>query len=223
MQNIDDLNSMDVGSLASQCKAETEKFFRKLVNDNRYCFELFCRAYKELSEDALAHIYVIYLPILYNRAKKHKAFDQSSQAAAIFVRTALVNFYLAVNGEKFLQMFSTLPQVMGYLNTCISSEIFQDVRKHHRETELGENPFAASGVSESDLRDLLEYIRQMLVDEKDRFLFELRFVLEMKPAEIVERHPKMWKTTREVSIHLYHIRQRLRQDPYLRSLIEPDE
>ncbi len=213
---------MDVPSLASLCRTETEKFFRKLVNDNRYCFELFCRAYRDLAEDALAHIYTIYLPILYNRAKKHKAFDQSSQEALNFARTALVNFYLAVKGEKFLQMFSSLPQVMGYLNTCVSSEIFQDVRKHHRETELGESSTVASGSSENELKELLGHIHQVLVDEKDRFLFKLRFMLDMKPAEVAERYPDMWESTRDVTVHLYRIRQRLRQNEYLRSLVEPN-
>jgi hypothetical protein len=222
MLNTDDLRSIDVVSLASLCKSETEKFFRKLANDNRYCFELFCRAYRDLAEDALTHIYTIYLPILYNHAKKHKAFEQSSQEALNFARAALVNFYLAVKGEKFLHMFSSLPQVMGYLNTCISSEIFQDVRKHHREMELGESPVAPSSYSENDLKELLEHIHQVLVDEKDRFLFELRFMLEIKPAEVAERYPEMWSTTREVTVHLYRIRQRLRQNPYLRSLITPD-
>jgi hypothetical protein len=221
MLNVDDLNKMDVAALASRCKTETEKFFHKLANDNRYCFELFCRAYKELAEDALAHIYAIYLPILYNRAKKHKAFEQSSQEALNFARAALVNFYLVVKGDRFLQMFSSLQQVMGYLNVCVSSEIFQDVRKHHREMELGD-PFIAYQAPDNNQRELLEYIRRVLVDEKDRFLFELAFVLEMKPAEIVQRYPETWKTTRKVSIQLYHIRQRLRQDPYLRSLIDPD-
>jgi hypothetical protein len=216
-----DIEDLDVAALAASCKAETEKFFRKLANDNRYCFELFCRAYRDLAEDALAHIYTIYLPILYNRAKKHKAYDQSSQEALNFARTALVNFYLAVKGDRFLQMFSSLPQVMGYLNTCVSSEIFQDVRKHHREMELGDNPIIASSSSENDLRDLLVHIRQVLVDEKDRFLFELRFLLDMKPAEVAERYPHMWETTRDVTVHLYRIRQRLRQNDYLRSLIEP--
>ena len=223
MPNFNDLNNMDIPSLASQCKAETEKFFRQLANDSRYCFELFCRACRDQADDALYQIYKLYIPILGNHAKKHPAFDQSSRDASSFAHVALTNFFFAVRGEKFLQMFSSLARVISYLHSCVSSEILQDIRKHHRETELGENPFTASSFSENILRDLLEYVRQVLVDEKDRFLFDLRFVLEMKPAEIVERYGATWETTREVSIHLYHIRQRLRQDPHLRSLIDPDE
>lgn len=223
IMNNGDFSGMNNDFLADMCRSETEKFFHKLAHDTRYCFELFCRAYRDISDEALTYIYDIYVPILAKRATKHGAFEKSSRDALGFARSALVNFYLVVRRRRFTEMFFSLPQVIKYLHICVSSEVLQDVRKHQYDVELDVNPFIASYDTGSDSEETLDYSLALFSDEDDRLLFILRFVLEMKPADIAKAYPDKWKNAREVTVQLYRIRQILRQDPYLRSLVDLDD
>jgi hypothetical protein len=218
MLTDDNFKSLDIASLALGCKQETGKFFKNLANDARYCFELWCRACRDHLEGALEYIFKIYVPILYSRARQHPAFYQSCQDANSFAHTALANFYHAVNGTPFLEKFQTLPQVMGYLYTCLHTELLGDIRRTEHETPLEDDPQMPSEEIFSDSQEVWAQLCRVLPDPKDQRLAYLRFVLEMKPAEIVKQYPALWETQREVTIALYRIRRLLRRDLYLRRL-----
>jgi|GEM_PF-1248802 len=218
MTNTNEFASLDIEQLAQRCRSETEKFLAWLVHEAGYCFELMCRAFRDRDHIALGHVYATYLPLLVSRARRHAAFSESCQDADAFARTALANFYHAVNGDKFLEKFSSLAQTMGYLYTCLSSEIFLDVRRNRRDTPLEYLPSAPSEESQLDLQEFWSYICNLLPDPVDQRLAYLRFVLDMKPAEIAGRDPQLPKTQREVSVALYRVRQLLRKDANLRRL-----
>jgi hypothetical protein len=218
MLTDDDVRNIDVVDLAALCREQTGKYFKKLANDTRYCFELWCRACRDHLESALEQVFKMYVPILSSRARRHPAFYNSCQDSSSFAHTALANFYHAVNGDRFVEKFRTLPQVMAYLYTCLHTEILGDIRKTHQETALEDDPQAISDDVLSDSQEVWLRICQVLSDPKDQRLVYLRFVLEMKPAEIVSRYPSLWQTERTISIALYRIRRRLRHDPGLQSL-----
>jgi hypothetical protein len=207
--------SLDVATLADQCHHETKKYFRGVAYEARYCFELLCRACRDHYEAALIHIYAIYLPILAARARRHPLFPRSSQDADSFAHIALSNFYHAVKGEKFMQKFGTLNQAIAYMHACIHTVILNDA-KDEPPADLSELEPIPAPPAEADIRELWTHIASLLADDQDRRLTYLRFVLEMKPAEIAARYPQFWATPRDVSIALQRIRRCLHADPTLR-------
>jgi hypothetical protein len=179
-------------------------------------FDLFRRAYHDGDETALTQVYITYSVVLAARARRHPAFQQSCQDAAGFAHTALGNFYHAVKGEKFLQKFSVLPQVMAYLYCCVHTAIMKDVRDNKASELPVDFP---STTPEHEPSELLAVIDDLLPTPEDQLLARLRFALEMKPAEICHYYPHLWQTARDVSTALQRIRRRLRTSPKLCAMV----
>jgi hypothetical protein len=219
---VDNLDDTDIDLLAQNCRDETQKFYQGLVNDTRYCFELLRRAYVDLVEQAILHVYKIYLPMLVYRAQHHGLFYASCQDANYFGHLALARFYNTNRGEKFLKKFEKLESVIAYLYMCLHSVIVHDVRTNASTISVDDNENLMSGdiLDESHLnaQDLWKHIRGLLTDTKDIQLAYLRFVLAMMPAEIMRSYPSMWDDERAISVALQRIRRKLRSDPGLRDL-----
>ncbi|MEP7290389.1 MAG: hypothetical protein ABI835_01345 [Chloroflexota bacterium] len=201
---------------------ETQKFLRQFASDTRYCFELFRRAYGDLLEEALSRIYDIYLPMLARHARRHPLYFQSCQDDDYFARVALSSFYRVNRGTRFEEKFSVLPGVINYLYACLHSAIAEDVRENARlvESPSDDPDFpSAAPPADPDLQDapaLWAHVISLLPEAEHQRLAYLRFVLAMKPAEIVQQYPQSWATEREVSVALQLIRRRLRKDDHLR-------
>lgn len=218
----------DLDTLAQNCGEETQKFLKQVASDTRYCFELFRRAYGDVIEDALSRIYDIYLPMLARRARRHPLYFQSCQNDDYFARVALSSFFRVNHGERFEEKFSVLPAVIRYLYACLHSVITEDVRENARIIEppsddtdsIGD---AATETDSLDSNELWDYICKLLPEAELQELAYQRFVLTMKPAEIVQRYPQTWTTEREVSVALQLIRRRLRKDNWLREQAGVDD
>ena len=219
MTDAHNFPSMDIDLLAQECAESKQKFYRRVAYEAGYCFELLCRAYRDRVDAALNHVYRIYVPMLAAKARRHPAYPRTCQDANLFARIALANFYQAVNGEKFLQKFSVLAAVIQYMYVCVATAVGQDAQDFPPEDSPPEESLPSpTPSSASELNELWSHICRVLVDETDQRLAYLRFVLEMKPAEIAKHYPELWKTPRDVSVALQTIRRRLRADPYLRGL-----
>ncbi|MBA3873911.1 MAG: hypothetical protein H0X30_32670 [Anaerolineae bacterium] len=218
----ENFSNLSIELLAEHCADETRKFRQRIIIDTRYCFELLCRAYRDADEAALSHSYRIYLPLLSARAKRHVLFSQSCQNAEFFARAAFANSYNAIKGEKFLQKFSKIEAVIGYLHACLNSVILQDIKDNPAEISLEDERLITALMPSYDTSleqgELWSHISSLLPDREDRLLARLRFILEMKPSEIVQYYPRIWATPRDVSIALQRIRRHLRADIYLHQL-----
>lgn len=216
-----DFRLMGLDVIGRRCSEETQKFLRQIDNDTRYCFELFRRAYADLLDEALSHIYQIYVPLLVRRARRHPMYFQSCQDEEYFARRALTKFYEVSRGERFDSKFSMLPGIIKYLYACLHSVIVQEVRDNARIVEPAsdeENWLSAEPSDMLPANDLWDHIARLLPDSDLQRLAYLRFVLGVKPAEIAELHPQVWSNKREVSVALQTIRRRLRKDQELRDL-----
>lgn len=216
-----DFSEFDLELIVRRCAEETKKFLRRLEQDTRYCFELWRRALVEHIDDALCHVYLIYVPLLAGSARRHKLFDLSCADGDYFARIALANFYRTCHGLRFTEMFSELAPAMKYLNACLHSAIAQDVRDNPPITPLPNDDslsISSPSTSENDVRgsELWEHIRRDLDDPQDESLAYNRFVLQMTPAEIMRLGRSAWKSTREISVALQRIRRKLRNDDTLR-------
>lgn len=216
-----EFNTLELKRIADGCYEQTRRFLNRLDHDTRYCFELLRRAYEERLEDALVHVYSVYVPLLSVRARRHSLFTRSSQDSDAFAHLALARFYRSNQQSRFTQKFLHLPAAVSYLYACLHSVIVEDVRDNSVAVEFLDEYVEVAEVEErSDLgmRELWMHISKIFDDEEDQRLAYLRFVLEMLPAEIVARYPQQWVHERAVSVALQRIRRRLRNDPVLREL-----
>ncbi len=222
MQSSEEPQSLDLENLARGCAEETQKFFQHKPDDPRYCFEIFRRAYAEQINDALSYIYSIYMPLLIRRARRHQLYFRSCQDDTFFARVALANFYQATHGHRFIEKFSELGAILKYLYACLHSAIVQDVRATYilEESELDQVP---APTPQADASELWQHILQVLPEPKYQGLAYQRFVLEMKPAEILHVAPEQWKNEREITVALQSIRRRLRNNIQLREMAGFDQ
>ena len=132
-----------------------------------------------------------------------------------------MNFYRFNRGAQFEEKFTALERVIKYLYHCLHSAITQDVRENARlsasiDDELLEKPSEERIETSLDALETWKRIQMLLPEAEYQRLAYLRFVLGMKPAEIIKIQPEVWADTRDVSVALQSIRRRLRDDPWLR-------
>ncbi len=220
-------NSLSLNDLADHCAEETSKFHRNQQNDTRYCYELMRRAFKENVSDALTHVYRIYEPLVRNWVYSHSHFADTGEHAEDFVNVAMTTFYFAVRSKNF-EDFGELSRLLSYLKMCVHTSILQALRKrqhiqiepHEADDESAHTPDDSEKVDRAlDKEQLWEYIRQLFPDEHDMLLIRCYFVYDLKPAEITELHPAIWKKSRDVTVNLQRIRRVLRADKQLREFL----
>lgn len=220
-----DIHALQLEDVINQCREENAKYFRKLAQDTRYCFELFRRALADRSEDALDHLLRIYRPQVRRWVINHPAFPAADETEDYFVSVAFTQFYSGVLKLGFLS-FPALAKIMAYLKRCVYTAIAQYVRDHpNADVPLPEIdlPNHIDDLAEVNAEQLWQHICNVLTTDKQRLLARCAFVFNMKPAEIVLHYGNEWSDERSVSTALYRIREILRNDSGLKGWFGVDE
>lgn len=216
--------------LAQRCGEETAKFTRRVDNDPQFCFELLRRALAEQSDEAFTQVYRVYEPLVTGWVYRHSRFALTGESPDYFVSGAFRAFYLALRGERFARV-PTLAAALGYLKTCVHTEIIQHLRGRKAELTVSAEE-VPEGAAEPDLgarvqaEELWAHLCRLLPDERDRLLARCAFALGLKPRQICVAYPAHWPSERAVSVALYRLRRILRADPELATLaglLTPDK
>jgi len=77
-----------------------------------------------------------------------------------------------------------------------------------------------NGYDHLDMEETLLHIYDLLRDDNEKLVFELRFAHEMKPIEIARKHPGAFSSAKEVSIIIDRIRWRMRRNPVIKQLLD---
>ncbi len=119
--------------------------------------------------------------------------------------------------EAFFAKFSGLDKFYAYMKMVVHTTLLQMI-KDEKTSPFAEDEFIADEThienqyEESEravlLRECLESILVTL-KEKQRVLLECRFFQDMKPQEIADRYPELWKTTHDVSSALYYLLKKM--------------
>lgn len=211
-----------VAELARLCQEETARFGRREATDDRYCFELFRRAFRHRMDDAFSQVFRIYQAQVFAWVQRDTRFPRTGESADFFVNQALGTFYFAVRGEKF-DHFPTLQNALSYLKMTTYSAISQFLRDHVPVAAVQEASSIEVGEADPALEQRLdasalwERICQLVPDERLRHLAHCAFVQELRPREIVRAFPAFWRNEREVTVALYRLRVTLRSDPLLKA------
>jgi len=120
----------------------------------------------------------------------------------------------------------TIGPILTYLRRCVRTTIVDMQRKLNRgpqdvtsleDMETFHEPVATGDLAEEGIlaATLQERIQQLVVTEKERLLFYLRFACNVPPREILAQHPETFADRQEVVTILHRLTRRLRQDPVL--------
>lgn len=221
-----DIHDIDTDQIALRCQNENRQFARMGTSDPRYCFELFRRALAVQQNDALAHVRSVYHFQLLSWAHHHPYSAQLDEELEYFCEIAFENFYFNLSGDRFAG-FTNLPAVLGYLRACIFTAISQYLRSQRTHPTLPLDDLVETldvpDSSESvGAEALWQHICTLLPQPADQQLAYCRFVLAMKPQEIIQHYPGEWESEREVSVDLQRIRRTLRRDTTLRTWLGED-
>lgn len=224
------LIQMTPGQLADGC--------RQVKHDNSheiYCFELFRRAIQEKSEQCWAALYTQYSKLV---AHWIGQFSKSSAPlletpAEDLVTDTFTAFWRAFTTEK-LNNANQLAPVLGYLKSCAATAVLQAKRREERRVKQAawnqesldsdRNTQEASSRPEQMMiaamwqEKLWQIVNGCCHDERERLLARLSFVSDLKPTEILERHPGLFTDVAEIYTMRRNLKNRLWRDKALQEL-----
>jgi hypothetical protein len=224
MFSQDDLDKLSLYELQERCEKETAHYFRHLVDDSRYCFELFRRAVVEHNQEAWEAIVRQYEDQIRRWVQGQAVFLTVWEEEAYFVNRAFEKFWKRRFSKAEFERFPNLQSVLKYLKLCAVTVVI-DFKRTRAGNEPGfsedllqlEQYQGSVGVAEKvfdKLRaeELWKLIQSRLEGEAEYHVLYDSIVLGLKPAEILERRPRVFDNINEVYRVKGRVIDRLRHD-----------
>jgi hypothetical protein len=226
--------NLELNELARQCGQETNNYYHQRESDPRFCFELFRRAIVEGNQLAWECVCTQYQPMVAGWVKQHRGFGASGEDIEYFVNGAFAKISRNLNAQKF-SSFSDLGSLLRYLKMCVHSvitdfnrlaeqahqydESMEDMRVELRQPGTAVEEQVVDSTSNQALWD---YLKEKLNDEKERLVVEGLFILDLKPREIYDRSPRVFRDVDEIYQVKQNVIARLRRDPGMRAFMGTD-
>lgn len=227
------LSELTIAGLAHRCAEETERFFRRLDHDPRYCFELFRRAILDNDQRAWEVVYAQYRSLLAGWVQRHPAFDGAGEETEYFVTGAFEKLRVSLAPDRF-DRFLDLPSVLRYLQTCVHSVVLDHVRVMERaRLEVSFEALAREPVepgpatedqafSQVESKALWNWLDMHLKDDRERLVLHDSFVLALKPNEILRQHRDAFDDVSEIYRIKQNVLARLGRNAEFRELFGMD-
>jgi DNA-directed RNA polymerase specialized sigma24 family protein len=227
-----DLPTLSLSGVQHRCAEESELFFRRQSYDPRFCFELFRRAVLEHDQRAWEMIHHQYHPLVMSWVQRHSLLSVVDEEPAFFANRAFEKMWGVLSPQKFGQ-FPDLKSILRYLQMCVHSVIVDYARRGEQSILLEDSerePVVLRDPGQSSLEDkvftrrqaaeLWQWINERLKDDKERAVIYGSFVLDLKPAEMLETYTHLFRDVREIYTTKENVLARLRRDSSLKELIE---
>lgn len=218
-----------IEQLAQRCAEETERFFgKRQAPDNRFCFELFRRAFVEKSEAAWECVYQNYQPLVASWIREHPQLMLSGEEVDYFLNGVFTAMWRSCTAERFAR-FGELPSVLAYLKSCVHTVIFNHTRKQHPPTthmheelieQPGSPPTTHAVLDKMARAELWRLLDSLLNSEKERMVLELHFINGLKPREIYETQEAHFANIQDVYRVKQNLLERLSRNESLRAFYE---
>jgi hypothetical protein len=201
--------TLSLEELAQRCTTETERFFRRVgEQDNRFCYELFRRAFADRNDAAWSKLYQQYKSLVVGWILEHPQFGVTEEESDYFVNSAFTSMWRACPPERFVQ-FADLPAALAYLKSCVHTTILNYTRKRRPQMldineELLANTTAPASTPTSIVLDKLEraalwqLLDPLLHNEKERIVMEESFIHGVKPRQLYEQYTDHFATIQDV-------------------------
>lgn len=231
------LENLSTDQLEQACKEEIRAFTEQVQKSIGACYELFKRALSLGDNLAFSAILNNFRYRVESWIINQPGFPNTDRNLDFFVSVSFSRFYVALH-KRNVADFPNVAAFLGYLRACAVSAVQQELRHRKREKGLisidDERLHPSALIDKSkmtlmnealDQNQVWKRIETLFPEERSQRLIRLRFVEQLKPAEIAAKYPDEWATARDVTVDLYSIRKKLRYDPDLRQLagVDPAE
>lgn len=232
MASVASLTALTLAGIAHRCSQETERFFRRLEHDPRYCFELFRRAVTERSQAAYELLYRQYQALVFSWIERHPSMAGLDEETQYFVNRTFEKMWRALTPAKF-ERFPDLKSLLSYLKLCAHSVVVDYARAGQPKVvdeELAELQLAntaadtdleADTVAQMEQQEFWRLISERLNDDKERIVLYGAFVLALKPRDLLSRYPGTFVDVTEIYRTKQNLLERLRRDKELHQLLAP--
>ena len=214
--------------IARRCREETDRFFRRLAPDTRFCYELFRRALARREDAAFEFLIDNYSPLVDGWVRRHSGFPTSGEEASVFVVAAFEKLWQAVPPARF-GLFPDLKALLRYLKLCAGSSIIDSLRVRDESVSLDDDshgapvePAAAEPhFSPAERDEIWGAVMARVQNDKERVIVYAGLALRMKPSEVIEAYPGVFESVNELYRVKQNLLERLRRDQALRGYLAP--
>lgn len=217
------IETLSIAELAHQCGEETARYLRHEPYAERFCLELFRRAILQHDNAAWAAVYGQYAAIV-RRWLKARADEDDEGVTITFER-----FWRAVDGAKFAH-FGSLSAVLQYLKMCAVTgqmDRARAARSTAADESLDESAHDLHGrenveeavVGAVDAAQFWQTIKTLLVDERERTVVYLSYIIGLTPRAICAAHSAQFPDVAEIYRLKRAVLERLRRAPELEGLL----
>lgn len=224
-----DLGALTLASIVHRCEQEMVRFFQRLRNDPRFCFELFRRAIQEQNQRAWGYVYEHFGPLVSGWVLRHPSFQNCGEEASYFVNRAFERFWSAVSPEKF-DDYPSLSSLLKYFQLCVHSAIMDFLRRldpaeydlddlHPEPHDPDSGAIEQKALRRIEREELWKEVEKRLNDEDERIVIHAGFVLGFKAREIQAQHPERFPDVKDVYLTRKNVLARLKRDLAFKALL----
>ena len=191
--------------LAYHCKKQSSHFQRGHSSDSSFCYELWRRALEERDEEAWIFVYAQYERLVISYIKRHPFYNNCYEEASSFVPEIFARMWQAIPPERFYK-FTSLGALLKFLQVSVYRLILDRCR--------AEPPLPTLSLNSQpiDSQKFWECVERTAKGDKERIIIRERLRDERKPAEILKRHPSLFKNKKNIFRTTEYLRARLRRD-----------
>ena len=228
-----DVGDLPLDAIIRCCQDERRGFYRSGDHASPCCVELFRRAFRN-DQDAWVAIDTIFHTLLHawvhealHAIENPRLLDEETRAEVV----QSAKHALSMGGPKHPHLVASQDPslLLAFWRTCTKNATLMELRKR-RSRPSGEalNPQipAPPPRSDPDLRLALQQrVPELLADEDEGLVFDLRFVQSVPPREIAQRFPTRFRDVAAVTTVVQRLRRRFWHDPVIRDLagLGPEE
>lgn len=226
-----EVDELTLAGVAHRCAQESERYFKRLTHDPRFCLKLFQKAILEHNERAWGLVFKQYRPLVLKWVRNHRSFSSCEEEDEYFVNRAFDRMWTALKPEKF-DSKEDLKSLLAYLHMCASSAIIDHVRtlKHLKLVPIvneevsnlpSDDKIPEDQVNEKiRAQEVWDRLNHLLRDDKERIVAYTSFVLALPPREIQSEHLENFRDINEIYGIKQRIIERLRRDEGFKRFFE---
>jgi DNA-directed RNA polymerase specialized sigma24 family protein len=236
-----DINSLDASNLADRCQQRDEQ-----NTHERFCYELFRRAILQAKDyqacwSFIVEIYRHHVTGWLRRTIHGLSIKEQEDMAS----DAFARFFKSYNSKELESAQHRMASVMRFLRVCAMSEAIDELRRRKRRPEqpmsnedmdllhmgvsapqdvipgmiLTEHPELETEYALWQ-RQVWQRITQLIRNERERIVAESSLSDQLKPRDIHNLHPGIFKSAAYVSEVKRMLFNRLAQDKVMQALYE---
>ncbi len=199
-------DQMSLATLEKRCQQEMINYRKSQEYDDRYCLEIFSRALKKQDEQASEILVHSLRGMALGWLRSHPRYDSAMryESEDNYVIEAFARLWNARRDKA--TSFETLGAALFYLKRSLLTSVQDTLRFYEKQmVQLAEpgtgSPDEPVAHEEDDGRELWEVLQSYLPTEREKELAYLLYHCNLKPREIMQYRPGLFKDVNEV----YHL------------------